>query len=422
MRICMLLNAVYPTDIRLAKEVESLAADGHTVYILSEADGDLPDREEVGSATVVRRPFQAAYAGLDGVAAGTRTLVTNVAESWVHALDDIVPTEGIEALHAHDLPMVHTALAAGEKHDLPVVADLHENWPEAVKQYRRGDSLDSFTNFRYVARRLTRPVLRWKRIERDAVQRADRVIAVTEEAAAHYVRDCGIDASKIDIVSNYVSLETFDDAELRDVGFEDDFVISYVGTLGGPHRGLDAVVRSMPAVVERVPNAHLVIVGNGQEYRSHLESIVADLGIGDHVTFTGRVPFEDVPSYIDASDVCLVPHQSTGHTETTVPHKLFQYMAMSRPVVVTDVEPLRRVVEDADAGVVVRADDPAGFALAFVELATDHERARRLGENGRRAVENRYCWDTAGESLCACYRTLDNSSEPSRRSTELSTV
>lgn len=422
MRICMLLNAVYPTDIRLAKEAEALAAAGHSVYILSESDDGLPDREEVGSATVIRRPFQDAYAGLDGLLAGVRTLTTNVVDAWTRALDDIIPAEGIEALHAHDLPMVHTALSSGEKHDLPVVADLHENWPEAVKQYRRSGSLDDFTNLRYVAKRLIRPASRWKRIERDAVQRADRVIAVTNEAVDHYVEDCDIPRSKVHVVPNYVSLQTFDDAEIRDVGFGGEFVVSYVGTLGGPHRGLDAVVRAMPALIDTVPNARLLIVGDGPAYRSRLESIVSDLGIEEHVTFTGRVPFDDVPSYIAASDVCLVPHQATEHTATTVPHKLFQYMAMSRPVVVTDVGPLRRVVDDSDAGLVARPSDPASFAVALVELATDPERARRLGENGRRAVEDRYHWDVAGEAICDCYRQLSGESGIVHRNTEVSTA
>ena len=170
----------------------------------------------------------------------------------------------------------------------------------------------------------------------------------------------------------------------------------------------------MPAVVDRVPNARLLVVGNGEKYRRRLESLVSDLGVSDHVTFTGRVPFDDVPSYIAASDVCLVPHQSTGHTETTVPHKLFQYMAMSRPVVVTDVAPLRRIVRNTDAGMVVRPDDPAGFALAFVELATDEARARELGENGRRAVEETYNWERAGEALCECYRKLRDAGRPER--------
>lgn len=422
MRICMLLNAVYPTDIRLAKEVKSLTADGHTVFILSEASEDLPDREEVGSATVIRRPFQAAYAGLDGVVAGARTLTTGVVESWMHALDDIVPAEGIEALHAHDLPMVHTALAAGERHALPVVADLHENWPEAVKQYRRGSSLRALTSLRSLGDRVIRPVFRWKRIERDAVRKADRVVTVTDEAAAHYVDDCGVDRSKVDIVSNYVCMDTFGDAELRDVGFDDEFVVSYVGTLGGPHRGLDAVVNAMPAVIDRVPDARLLVVGNGQEYRCHLESLVSELDIDDHVTFTGRVPFDDVPSYIAASDVCLVPHQLTGHTETTVPHKLFQYMAMSRPVVVTDVTPLRRIVRETDSGMVVRPGDPAGFALAFVELANDENRARELGENGRRAVEETYNWEQTSEALCECYRKLRDEADVPERSSELSII
>lgn len=409
MRICMLLDAVYPTDIRVAKEARALSEAGHEVFLLSYWDADLPTRETVGSLEVIRRPLRHAHGGVEGILPGVRYLATGVHEAWADALRAVVGEENIDAVHVHDLPLVKTGLAVGEEYDLPVVADLHENWPEAVRQYRAVDTLRDLMNYRYAVSRLATPIRRWKRIERDCVRRADRVVTVVDEARDHYVRDCGAAPSKVHVVSNVVDLETYDATDVSPVDYADDeeFVLLYVGTLGGRHRGLGTVVRAMPSLRERVPGAHLVIVGSGGGYETELRELSTDLGVRGCVTFTGRVPFEEVPSHIAASDACLVPHRSTGHTETTVPHKLFQYMAGERPVVVSDVAPLSRVVSETDAGLVFPAADADGMADVAAKLAADPERAAEMGANGRRAVETRYNWAAESERLLECYRALD---------------
>lgn len=406
----MLLSKVFPTDIRVEKEARALAEAGHDVFVLSLAAPDRPDRETIDGYTVVRRSFDPSAAaegfGVGEIEQKARILLFKVNSRWREAIDAFVAAEAIDVLHVHDLPLVKTAIVAGEQHDVAIVADLHENWPEAIRQYRWDDEWRSLLTLENAASRVFSPIWRLKRLERYAVTNADHVITVVDEARDHYVTDCGAPRQKVSVVSNVVDLEVFDEMAVEPVGFEDEFVLSYVGTLSGRHRGLKPVIEAVPMLRERIPNFRLLIVGSGDEYEQELKRLTGHLDVEDAVSFVGHVPFKEVASYIAASDLCLVPHRSTGHTETTVPHKLFQYMAMEKPVLVTDIAPLRRIVHETDSGVVVPPGDPDAVADATVTLYRDPARQRELGENGRNAVEQTYNWRTEARRLVDVYETL----------------
>jgi glycosyltransferase involved in cell wall biosynthesis len=117
-------------------------------------------------------------------------------------------------------------------------------------------------------------------------------------------------------------------------------------------------------------------------------------------------PFELVPSLIRLSDVCIIPHRKNPHTDTTLPHKLFQYMAMGKPVVVSDCASLRRVVEEAGCGRVFRSGDTDSLAEAIVSLRDDGER-RRVGEAGKKAVMDGLNWAESSKKLVELYQSLD---------------
>jgi glycosyltransferase involved in cell wall biosynthesis len=154
----------------------------------------------------------------------------------------------------------------------------------------------------------------------------------------------------------------------------------------------------------------LYLVGKGDpSYDQKLKEMTESLGVMENVIFTGWVPFSEVPSYIDISDVCLVPHQSNGHTDTTVPHKLFQYMAMKKPVVVSDAKPLKRLVESSQSGLIFPSDDEYGLANDILELYYDRDLAKRLGANGRKAVESKYNWQIESEKLLNLYEHFERS-------------
>jgi glycosyltransferase involved in cell wall biosynthesis len=209
------------------------------------------------------------------------------------------------------------------------------------------------------------------------------------------------------VVGNTVD-RTHYDADAEPVsGFDDEFTVAYVGKYA-PHRGLESVVEAFADVRDAVPEARLLVVGapGGEDYGRRFDRFVDRVGVRDAVTFTGWVDFEEVPRYVAASDVCLVPHAQTPHTETTIPHKLFQYMASATPVLVSDVAPLERVVSETDAGLVATAGDPNSFAEALVSLGEDPGLRDRLGANGRRAVESTWNWERDAGRLVETYESL----------------
>ena len=415
MHVCMLLPERFPPDVRVAKEAATLRAAGHEITLVCRGGPAEPTFERIDGIDVQRLPVDELFAGPQGLVDGARYVASAVHPVWRRTVaelaDEDLPGGSIDALHVHDLPLMTTALALGETHDVPVVADLHENYPEAVRQIHR------MRGWREIARdpedliqRLFLAPARLKRLERHAVRNAERTITVCEEARAHYLRDCGAAPGRVRIVSNTVDLDAFDPDATDSpaaLGFDpdDSFVVSYVGNFT-EHRGLDTLIEGFARLAETRSDARLVLVGRGNEgYVAGLERLARSLGVRDRVTLTGWVDFDDVPGYIAASDVCAVPHAATPHTETTVPHKLFQYMAMGVPVVATDVAPLARIVGRTECGLVTPAGDGAAMGEALNELA-DPGHAREYGENGRQAVERQYNWAHDGSRLRAIYDEL----------------
>jgi glycosyltransferase involved in cell wall biosynthesis len=422
--VCMLLPGAFPPDIRVRKEVAALRAAGYRVTVVASGPGDRPRRETVAGASVVRLDRTTRRGRLGWLASAGGNLLTARHPVWLDAVRRLHRRDPVDVLHVHDLPLGGTALLARRLFGTPVVLDLHENYPEAVTQWRRTTDGFRASPLEWVKHRLF-PRSRWKRLERRWVRRADRVLTVVPEARDHYLRDCGADAGQVTVVSNTVELDRFapdsDEPPTPDASAPSDpaaeavdperFTVSYVGGFGA-HRGLDTAVR---AVAATDPDVELLLVGGGGgTTEADLRTLVAELGVGDRVTITGWVDFADVPDYVGASDVCLVPHASTPHTETTVPHKLFQYMAMQRPVVVTDVAPLARIVHETESGLVVPAGDHAAMADAIRRLRDAAEVRETLGRNGRTAVETEYNWDRDAARLVAVYDEVCNRTRDGR--------
>ncbi|NOY77788.1 MAG: glycosyltransferase family 4 protein, partial [Calditrichaeota bacterium] len=120
---------------------------------------------------------------------------------------------------------------------------------------------------------------------------------------------------------------------------------------------------------------------------------------------TGWVPFEKSARAIQEADICFIPHLSIAHTDTTVPHKLFQYMYLKKPVLVSSSPPLKRIVEETACGLVFEAGNPEDFAEKLLQMARSH-RLQEWGEAGHRAVVETYNWEKESQKLVRIYREL----------------
>ncbi|RLC81220.1 MAG: hypothetical protein DRJ03_08250 [Chloroflexi bacterium] len=394
MKIMMLLiGHDFPPDIRVEKEARALLTAGHQVILICENRRDRSARENWKGVEIVRLPQLPLWIRRLNTA---MLFITMHAPLWEQHIAKIVQLEKPDVLHVHDLPFVRPGLRIARRFNMPLVADLHENYPAWVQIRRAGVNRNPIEWLAFSPGRFAR-------YEHQVLPHCDYVITVVKEASER-IKNMGIDADKIVVVGNTEDIDAVSDVADRNIDLPpSDMIILYVGGFG-PHRGLDVSIKAMPKILEQIPSAILVIVGDGPD-RLSLEHLARRLGVVQAIRFEGRQPFARVHSYIQASDVCLVPHIANPHTNTTMPHKLFQYMYMKKPVVVSDAIPLARVARTTGAGLIFESANFVSLAHCVLKLQ-DSTLRNKLGENGHDAVIERYSWRYDAQRLVELYHTL----------------
>ena len=167
---------------------------------------------------------------------------------------------------------------------------------------------------------------------------------------------------------------------------------------------------AMPKILQTINRAKLVLVGDGND-KKELQKLASNYDLEGKVVFTGWVPMNDVPKYIDKCDVGIIPHFSSEHTETTIPHKLFQYMYLQKVVVVSNCRPLERIVSETQAGLVFNSGDETDLADAIIKLYENEHLRTRMGENGKMAVLRKYNWQSTSIKLIHLYESLSGGNE-----------
>lgn len=167
-----------------------------------------------------------------------------------------------------------------------------------------------------------------------------------------------------------------------------------------PRKGQDTLVRALPLVRERVPDAALLLVGGGP-HRGRLERLVGELGLGRHVVLTGSVPWADLPAHFAAGDVFAMPAR-TRHRGLDVEGLGIVYLEASAtglPVVAGDSGGAPDAVRDGETGFVVPGGDVEAVADRVSRLLEDRPLARSMGERGRAWVERTWRWDAVADRL-----------------------
>ncbi len=171
-----------------------------------------------------------------------------------------------------------------------------------------------------------------------------------------------------------------------------------------PRKGQDVLIRAMPQIRSRVPDAALLIVGDGP-YRAKLEALAVRAPTGS-VVFAGQVSEADLPRYYRAGDVFAMPCRSRlGGLEVEGWGNVFiEAAACARPVVVGDSGGARESLVDGETGVLVDGTDAAAVAEAVAGLLEDPARAEAMGRAGRARVERAFTWERAADQLAGWLR------------------
>lgn len=244
-----------------------------------------------------------------------------------------------------------------------------------------------------------RPVTRL--MERRVYSSADLVIPNTPQYL-RYILGMGIPESRVRLVSFPLDTGLFrpgvDSSRVREKwGLkEEEPVIVFIGTLFD-FSGLDEFIRHFPKVVQEIPAAKLLIVGDGVQ-RPKLEGIIAELSLQKQVIITGFQPYQTMPEYINLAAVCINTFLATEENMDIFPGKMMQYVACGRATVATPLRGITTLLPGESHGVVY-ADSPTEMVTEVITLLKSPERRRVLGEAGVRQVRGKYTYDKIAEEL-----------------------
>ncbi|MBV9358101.1 MAG: glycosyltransferase [Chloroflexi bacterium] len=218
--------------------------------------------------------------------------------------------------------------------------------------------------------------------------RQDMIIAISDHVARFTIARGVHDATRVRRV--YHGLDSGESAALdvdgqhlrSELGLSPEaFLVGNVGRLA-PQKGQRHLVGAMPMLLERVPEAHLAIVGGG-DLEPYLRELAREVGVSDHVHVLG--PRRDVPAFMHAIDAFAMPSIWEGFGIV-----LLEAMAAGRPIVASRVATIPEVVEDGETGLLVPAGDAVALADALAWLARAPAEARAMGEAGRQRLHTRF--------------------------------
>jgi len=203
---------------------------------------------------------------------------------------------------------------------IPMIYDIADDLPSMI-----GDSPQIPGFFRQTGR--------WfgERMVKRTISQSRKVCAISDAFRQKY----SISREKFQIIPNGVNTDLFKKVESSvrsDLGLESDFVLGYVGVL---REWVD--LTPVYQAIKKLDTTKLLVVGQEGLYQENRE-MVKNLGIEDKVIFIGNVPYAEVPKYIAAMDVCLIPFKDNDISHNAVPLKLFEYIACEKPVISTDLE------------------------------------------------------------------------------------
>lgn len=362
-KILQITKNKFPPEIRVKKEAISLQQEGFISAVICPPFDNQPEFEIWEGIHIFRPKYLFRIPLVDKFLFYTCFF----SFAWKTSLEAVNLQFRPDCIHIHDIWLARTALSVFKQEK--IIVDLHENMPAAVLQFRRG-----YSGFQSLFRSVFHSSRRILLYERKILNRSDKVLVVVSEALTRVLRQHPkLSHNRIHVVENLESrfFALNNDSVSSMVISHDYFTISYIGGVT-PERGLDTVIKALSILRPLDLPIKLYIIGADESaFVTSLKKLVADLALDQSVIFIPWIPFLEVSKAIYSSSLCTVPHHSNSHTDNTIPHKLYQYLSMSKPVLVSSSVPLARVVSNSQSGLIFSAGDHVDCANQ-IKYAFDH--------------------------------------------------
>ena len=256
-------------------------------------------------------------------------------------------------------------------------------------------------------------------IEKYNLKKSDKYIVVTPRLKELLFNDYKLPHSKSVIVENgantdlFVPMDTITSKKELNLDIKYSY-LCFVGGLGVNY-GVEYIISAMPLILKEFPDTKALIIGEGAS-KNKFQNLSNQIGVSDKVIFTGAVSYEEVPLYINASEICLVPStRSKRNLRIGIsPLKLCEYLACEKPVIATRMNGLE-FIEEYNCGYLINMEYPEELAKAIATLLNDPSSKKSMGENGRKYVLENRSWEIQTKKVAVICENTINEQKKSRK-------
>lgn len=385
-RVLLLVeNNTYPFDFRVLREAHVLCDSRYDVTVIAPRGASQPWIENVDGICIYRFPAPPAGEGTLSYAFefGYSTLAMFFLTTW------IAVSKGVDVIHAANPP--DTLCAIGIIFKLfgkRFVFDQHDLSPEIY-----------LSRFEHPRKNLIYYILCF--VERCSYAAADVVIVTNESYKQVAIRRGNKNPDKVFIVRNGPPLSYQPIEPDPDLVRQANYLIGYIGTIG-PQDGVDYWMRAIHKMVFTLGRRDFmaVVIGNGDAL-SGVQALAKELGIEDHVLFTGRLSELESRKCLSAVNVCVQPDPLSPLNDKSTMNKLMEYMALGKPTVAFDLAETRFSAQEA--ALYVHPNDELEFAEKVSWLLDNPSECKRRGEIGRARVGDALAWEYSVPELLRAY-------------------
>ena len=305
----------------------------------------------------------------------------------------------IDILHAHNPPDLTglVSLLVSRITGVPYVFEVHDRAPELYC----GEMGMPTSSLVYAF---------MKSIERLVVVNSAGIITVNKRVAEYYSLFRGPAPVAI-YTGTHLNVEGIEEILSNNHRLTGGRVILYQGSLNMTSIGKPATydlmlpLRAMPSILKDFPDAVLVYVGEGSG-RQQLEESTRAMRLEKNVIFTGFIPQKRVYGWIGRADVVLIPYADNPNCHTTVPSKLYEYMAVGKPIVATDFPGISEIVENKRNGLLYNVNSIDDFTECVLRLLKDSELAQKIASSARKDFFSKYSLEKNWPKLISLYDSI----------------
>jgi len=248
-----------------------------------------------------------------------------------------------------------------------------------------------------------------RKMEVSAYQQCDLLVCVSKPLKEILTQDLNLDPRKIVVIPNGVDVGFFSPGNSDPIRYFDYPTIGYVGAVI-ERQGLDLLMEVVASLKTEALGIGLVIVGDGRS-KNDLENLAEKLKITDQVKFTGHVPRDDVPGTIAGFDLGysgqLVLGEGMLGKMYHSPLKIYEYLAMGKPVIASTYEDAESVIKQGETGYLFSPADPESLRKAVLQALNNKDRWADMGKIARIEIITNHSWANRVRKIISCIDALE---------------